>query len=315
MTSSHATARRVVPAWPDRPIAELAARQQTMVSRRQLLALGIRPRTIDEAIARGRLFRVHRGVYSLVPAGARPPLAAEWAALLAGGPQAFLSHRTAGRLHDLAVAHTRRAPVELTIVGHHRDRRRGIAVHRARALDPADVVRVHRLPVTSVARTTLDLAPTLADPALEQLVDRALKRTSRTKLRDATARRAGRPGAARVAALLDPTRPSAEARSRTERRLREMLISAGLPSPEGNMPVGPYTVDLGWRRQRVIVEYDSDLHAGDVARRRDDTRHNDLTSWGWQVLHVPWLVLRDHPERVVAWVAVALARAEWTVAR
>lgn len=315
MPSSHRSARRVVPAWPDRAIAELAARQQTMVSRRQLLALGIRPRTIDDALARGRLFRVHRGVYSLVPTRARPPLAAEWAAVLASGPHAVLSHWTAGYLDALLPAPVRSGPVHLTIVGHHRDPRRGLVVHRAIALDPRDVHRVRGLPVTSVARTVVDLAPSLGDDGLEQLVDRALHRTSRAKMLEAVARHAGRPGVARVAALLDPERPSAEARSRTEARLRRMLISAGLPPPDANQAVGPYIADLMWREQRVIVEYDSDLHAGDLARRRDDVRHNDLTSWGWNVLHVPWPVLRDHPERVVAWVAVALARAEWTAAR
>ena len=70
-------------AWPDRAIAAIAARQRTIVSHAQLRELGIRPSTIAAALARGRLHPVHQGIHSLVPASARPLLAAEHAALLA----------------------------------------------------------------------------------------------------------------------------------------------------------------------------------------------------------------------------------------
>lgn len=92
-----------------------------------------------------------------------------------------------------------------------------------------------------------------------------------------------------------------------------MFIGAGMPAPEANQPVGPYVVDLRWHEQRVIVEYDSDhWHSSARARRRDAARHNDLTSWGWSVLHVTWPQLRDHPERILVWVAVKLSQSGWS---
>lgn len=315
MHSTHADAGHILRVWPDRAIAQIAARQATMISRSQLLKLGVHPRVITAALSRGRLHRVHAGVYSLLPPRARPRLAAEWAAVLATGPHAVISHQTAAPLHGIQLPGPAPRVIHVTVIGAHRRRRPGLTVHRSIVLPAEDRGHRHGLAVTSIARTVLDLAPLLDDQALEQLIDRALQKTSRAKLQETVARHRRRPGAARVAALLHPTRPSADTWSRTEARLRRMLLDADIPAPEANQPVGPYIVDLIWRQQRVIVEYDSDLHSGDIARRRDDVRHNDLASWGWNVLHVPWPVLRDHPERVIAWVAVALARAEWTAAR
>jgi predicted transcriptional regulator of viral defense system len=66
-----------------------------VVTRRQLLELGVQAGTIDRALARGRLHRLHQGVYSLVPFSVLPPLAAEHAAILACGERALLSHHSA----------------------------------------------------------------------------------------------------------------------------------------------------------------------------------------------------------------------------
>src|SRR5689334_16388805 len=53
--------------WPDRQIAKLAAAQRALITRRQLLKLGVEAGMIDRALARGRLHRMHQGVYSLTP--------------------------------------------------------------------------------------------------------------------------------------------------------------------------------------------------------------------------------------------------------
>jgi predicted transcriptional regulator of viral defense system len=113
-------------AWPDAAISAIAGRQRTMITREQPLALGVRPATISTALGRGRLHRLHHGVYSLVVAAARPAGAAEQAALLACGETAALSHQTAAHAHGLRVA---AAPgLQVTVVD---DRRRpGLCVHR-----------------------------------------------------------------------------------------------------------------------------------------------------------------------------------------
>ena len=292
-------------AWPDRRIA---ARQHTMISHAQLRSLGVAPRTIAAACARGRVHRVHHGVYSLIPARARPRLAAERGALLACGPAALLSHATAAWLHGLS--DRRPEAVELTVVAADR-RRPAIRIHRVGELHSDERVRVGGLPVTSPARVCLDLAPRTHDRELAQLLDRALRKTSRSRLHATLARAAGQPGAARAAALLDPARPSADTWSRAERRLLDLIRAAGLPAPEANVALGPdgYVPDLLWRAERVIVEYDSgEYHSGPAAVRWDTARHNHLSALGYTVLHVTAEELTTRPERLLVQIAAALVR-------
>jgi hypothetical protein len=85
----------------DLRVMELASTQHGVVSRQQLLALGLSSRMVARWRRQGRLRRIHRGIYLV---GAVLPLwAAEQAALLASGPQAVLSHWTAARMVDLPV--------------------------------------------------------------------------------------------------------------------------------------------------------------------------------------------------------------------
>jgi predicted transcriptional regulator of viral defense system/very-short-patch-repair endonuclease len=298
-------------AWPDLVIARIAERQATAISHQQLLKLGLGPRSISRAVSRGRLYRVHQGVYSLALARSRPTHADEWAAILACGPRAVISHHSAARLHGLRVVGIdRQSEVELVIVDGDRGRRRsGLLVHRCDVLHPQELVRVHGLPATSVARTVLDLSPVIGGGMLEHLIDQALRRTSRTKLNEMVLRHPGRPGSSRVRALLDPARPSAETWSRAERRLRDLIRRAGLPAPESNVSLDGFVPDMLWREQQVIVEYDSvEVHSGPTALSRDGARHNRITVRGYQVIHVTWHYLSDRPEEVLVWIATALAR-------
>ena len=282
-----------------------------MLTTAQLRQLGVAPRTIGKALARGRLHAVHHGVYSLVLLRARPPLAAEQAGLLACGPRALLSHATAARLHGLRLP-SNTIEIHLTTIAPHDRRHPGLRVHRTCTLHPQELVRVERLPVTSVARTLIDLAPTLTDRGLEPLIDQALRKTSRTKLTEALHRHPRRPGTPRLRVLLDPGRPSADTWSRAEARLLAAIRRAGLPTPEANVPLGSYVADLLWREQRVIVEYDSyDFHSGPAAFHQDRTRHNDLAAHGrFQVLHVTRRQMAEELERALVWIAVALAHGD-----
>src|SRR3954453_15517909 len=88
---------------------ELAGRQHGIVTRRQLLALGFGPRSIQHRVERGRLFRVGLGVYAV----GWPALnqKRQWmAAVLAGGPGAALSHRSAAELWRIG-GQTRRTDI------------------------------------------------------------------------------------------------------------------------------------------------------------------------------------------------------------
>ncbi|HEX5192534.1 MAG TPA: hypothetical protein VFW09_07005 [Solirubrobacteraceae bacterium] len=104
----------------------------------------------------GRLFGIHHGVYALVP---RRLLSREgrWlAAVLACGDRAALSHRSAAHLHELRA--TTRSGIEVIVVGRTARRHPGIELHRSANLTTDDLTEVHGIPVTTVARTLLDLA-------------------------------------------------------------------------------------------------------------------------------------------------------------
>ncbi|MGH2909684.1 MAG: type IV toxin-antitoxin system AbiEi family antitoxin domain-containing protein [Solirubrobacteraceae bacterium] len=310
MRPIHGDASDETTPWPDHAIAELAARQRTMVKTEQLRALGIRPRTISNALARGRLHRVHRGVHSLVLPRARPPLAAEQAALLACGPDAVLSHRSAAALHGLRLPDVPPGTIDVMVTGARRNRR-GIVVHRTTVLSPREHHRVQGLPATSVARTLVDLAPLYDARRLAPLVDQALRMTSRAKLIEALDRHPRRPGTPRLRRLLDPARPSADTWSKAEARLLAAIRRARLPTPEANVAIGSYVADLLWREQRVIVEYDSELyHSGPGVFHSDRARHNDLSAGArHEVLHVTEEHVAREPERVIVWITTALLHA------
>jgi very-short-patch-repair endonuclease len=229
--------------------------------------------------------------------------------VLLHGAAAILSHETAARLHGLPIAGPTNT-VHVTLVG---KARRGcpgaILIHRVTAIHPQEHHRLRGLPVTSLARTVIDLSPGLAPRARERLVDEAIKRTSETKLREALARHPGRPGTPAIRALLGGDRPSTLTWSVAEERLLTLIRTAGLPTPEVNIPLEHgYVPDLLWRAERVIVEFDSYTHhSGPAAFRDDRTRHNALTALGYQLLHVTWDQLTRYPERVLVWIARALA--------
>ena len=286
-----------------------------MITHAQLRALGLPPSSINDALRWARLHRVHHGVHSLVPAGVRPPLAAEHAALLACGPHSAISHESAALVHGLRLPEPPRGgELHVTVAGATgRGRSRpGLRVHRTVELHRSELARIGGLRLTSLPRTVIDLAPGLGGRAIEHVVDQALRRTTRSKLAAALARHPRRPGAASVRAVLDPDRPSSDTWSRTERRLRELLRRAGLPAPESNVPIGRLVPDMLWRGQQVVVEYDSDLyHFGPAGRRNTWERHNHLQAQGYSVIHVTWNDLRHHREAVLVRIAAALVRAGW----
>ncbi len=288
---------------------ELAVRQRLVVSRSQLLALGIDRGQIQRALDQGRLHTVFRGVYTLVPVAALAPLSLEQAAILACGDHAVLSHGSAATLHGLS--HSLDDQIQVTVVGGSERGRHctALTVHRINHLHRQDHHRLHGLPVTALPRTLIDIAPDLHDRALEHAVDETLRRTSATKLRAALDRHPGRAGTPRLRALLATDRPSSLTRSKAEEKLLALIRRAGLPSPESDVAIGRYIPDLLWRDQGVIVEFDSwEYHSGRAGFTHDRTRHNHLTAAGYTVLHVTWRQLTERPEQVLVWIATAIAR-------
>ena len=153
----------------DRGLARLADRQHGVVTRSQLLALGFTARAVHNRVDRGGLQLLHRGVYA---AGHRVLTAhGHWlAAVLACGPDAVLSHRSAAALWDLRP--TTRPTIDVT-APRSRHRRPGIDLHHSRCLEPPQRIEHKRIPCTTVARTLVDLAAVLEKTGIERAWQRA----------------------------------------------------------------------------------------------------------------------------------------------
>jgi predicted transcriptional regulator of viral defense system len=150
----------------------VAARQYGLITARQLARCGVNEGAIQYRVQQGTLHRVHRGIYAV----GHPSLTSHgrWlAAVLASGPGATLSHRSAAALWRLLPADG--GPVDVT---GERARRgeRGVRFHRARRLTAVERARVDGIAVTIVSRTLLDLAETCPTQLLDAAFDAALRR-------------------------------------------------------------------------------------------------------------------------------------------
>ena len=150
---------------PDHEIARLATAQHGVVARGQLLALGLSAQSVDRAVRGGRLQLLHRGVYGV---GHRAlTVEGRWmAATLA--TDGVLSHATAAAAWDL-----RPRAGAIHVISRSGGRRAGLRVHRSRTLTPDDTTTLRGIPMTTPARTIIDLAHTLEGRPLEQALDRA----------------------------------------------------------------------------------------------------------------------------------------------
>jgi very-short-patch-repair endonuclease len=293
----------------DLEIARLAARQHGVVTRQQLLAIGLGRGAIDMRLRTGRLHQLHVGVF-LVGHTARAPLAREMAAAFACGEGAAISHRSAASLWSLA--HTFATDqVEVTVAGTRAPRRPGIRVYETRSIAPEDRGCIEGVPVTSPARTLLDIGRFLTVNQLEHVVADAERRrlVLRTQLVRELARHRGRRGVATLREVLAGADP-AFTRSVAERRLLVLLRAASLPSPTTNARVGSHEVDFLWREQRVVVEVDGfQWHSDRTAFERDRLRDAELQALGYRVLRVTWRMIQREPRAVVARITATLRRA------
>jgi hypothetical protein len=215
-------------------IHALAARQHGLVARRQLLALGLGEDAIDHRLSNGRLRRLHRGVYALGHRELRREGHA-LAAVLAAGEGAVLSHRSAAGLWGIRPWSG--SFIELTAPGRGGiARRRGRVLHRSTELPPGEVASENGLPVTTVARTLLDLAAVVPPHHLRRAVERA----EQTELFDLTAVRRvldahpGRPGRRALVALLTDFHDHGDAHTRSdlEAMLLQICLDHDLPRPQ-----------------------------------------------------------------------------------
>lgn len=290
-----------------RRAARLAGDRHGVLTTGQLRELGLSRGQIGRELANGRMHRLHRGVYLLGPTLSQR--GRELAAVRACSPNAALSHRSAAYHWRLLPYPADPGPVHVTVAGRNPGRPPGIRIHRVNGLERREVRIRDAIPVTSPARTILDLAAASAPRELEQAVAEAfaLRLTNRTELVAMIEARPRRPGVRALRALLDAERPPARTRSPAEERLLTLIRMAGLPEPEVNAQLGRWEVDFLWREQRLVVEVDGYAsHSSPRAFERDRLKTAGLQDAGFRVRRISANALRDDPQAGLELIARAL---------
>jgi very-short-patch-repair endonuclease len=171
-------------------------------------------------------------------------------------------------------------------------------VHRAQLCDQ-DVTVHDGIPVTTPARTLVDLADVVPRRALERAFDEAeYLRLDCTGL----APIAGRPGYGRLGRVLAGHRAgSTRTRSELEELFLELCARHGLPRPDVNVILEGHEVDFLWPKERLVVEVDGrGAHLTRRAFEQDRARDAELTVAGWRVLRLTGERLEAEPDRVAA---------------
>jgi very-short-patch-repair endonuclease len=292
----------------DDTILELAARQHGVVSRRQLLQLGVSPDKVDGRVRAKRLQPLYRGVYRVGPVVAQ--YAHEMAAILACEGLAVVSHRSAAALWRLLPHRRGAGPVAVILPRSDHGRRPNIEPHRMRALPGDEVTKLDRIPITTPARTLLDIAGAVNSRELERALAEAFVNglANRSAMLTLLSRHPRRPGTRGLRALLGPGQP-ALTRSEAEERFLTLIRKARLPAPEANVTIGDYQVDFFWRAERFVVEIDGFAFHSSVDRFEGDRRRDAvLAAAGLRVIRVTWRQILSEPEAMLVRLAQALIR-------
>jgi Protein of unknown function (DUF559) len=284
----------------------LAGRQHGIVARRQLLALGYSRRSIEHRVVRGRLHLVMRGVYAV----GWPELTPQrhWmGAVLACGDGAALSHRSAAALWGIGVELKGR--IDVSVRRRCELRRPGLRVRGRPTLAAEDIVHRDGVPVTSPARTLVDLATELGPLGVERAINEADKRdlidpeTLRISLDSYT----GQPGAPALRDLLDK-RTFRLSDSDLEILFRPIAEKAGLPPPLTQQMVNRFEVDFYWPDLGLVVETDGlRYHRTPSTQARDARRDRAHVIAGMTPLRFTHYEIKCEPARVRAELANAAA--------
>jgi hypothetical protein len=263
------------PVARERRLAAMARRQYGAVGRDQLIAIGFTAAAIRYRCRCGRLQPVHPRVYAV--GAQRLSQRGRWfAALLATRPDPVLSHLSSAAAQQLAAE---RGGVHVTVERRSGRALAGVVVHRVRGIDPADVVRIDDLPVTSLPRTLLDLAETESYDRVKKIAEAAERMDGLDLLavRACMERNPGRRGLEPLGRLLDEYSPLAGANEGLERGFQEFVDDYGIPPPLCNVLVGGLLVDFHWPEANLVVELDSrEFHAHWSAAERDRERDAHL---------------------------------------
>jgi very-short-patch-repair endonuclease len=288
-------------------IRNLAERQHGMVSREQLLGFGVTRRQIDGRVVNQRLRRVRRGVYSVGHVSGTER--AVWmSAVLAAGRGAVLSHRSAAQLWGFGGW---RGPPE--VLSPRTGRRRGRRCHgqlphpivrRTENLEHHQVTEREGIPVTSVARTLVDLAGVLTETRLSAALNEAevVGVLDVPDLHLVLSVSRGRRGVARLRGLVALYHPqTGDTKSVLELAFLAMVQRIGADRPRINCFVEGYEVDACWPDRKLVVELDGRRFHGTSRRFEGDREKSaQLELAGWRVLRLTWNMVVNRPRETEA---------------
>jgi hypothetical protein len=283
-------------------VAELARGQHGVVSRGQLLDLGLGPDAIKHRVRAGRLHRIHAGVYAVGHTAIT--IRGRWmAAVLASGDGAVLSHRSATALWGIWGSGA--GEVHVTVPRKIRSHRQ---IRRHFGDLPGDEVAIKDgIPVTSAARAVLDLAADKGEAAAETAL-REMEYlgiygpVSLPALLERYPRHRGTPI---VEFCLERLRddPGGRVRSPLEEVFLPFLDEHGIPRPKLNawLSVGEdrYQADCLWPDARLVGELDGfKSHGTKRAFREDRKRDRRLGVAGYHVVRITEDQVLDEPSEV-----------------
>jgi hypothetical protein len=284
-------------------VVDLALAQGGVVTRRQLLDLGLTTRQIDYRVNTGEWSLVKRGVYQIAQPRDRRDLLRR---VIAVWERSVLSHETAAEMHDVPYVDRGRI-----VVSHHSRTTHDfpdIEVHRTHDLDEWHVTRVDGMPVTTIARTVVDLAATRSVRHVGAITDRLvsdgrLDLVELAAVHGAVARR-GKGGTQVLREVLEERFDGTfRDESELERRGRRVIADGGLPLPVSEYPI-PWNpsrrFDEAYPELKIAIEWDSRRYHGQLAAFESDrARDRDAALEGWRVLRFTWNDVHNHPQRVV----------------
>jgi len=285
-------------------LAEIAGHQHGIVARGQVEGLGLGGNTVDLWVRQGRLHRIHPGVYALGHDAIT--VRGRWmAAVLASGPGAVLSHRSAAALWGIWGSGTGEAHVTVP-----RKTRSQRSIRRHFGALPVDEVTIRDgIPVTSAARAVLDLAADKGEAAAESALREIeyLGIYGPVSIRTLLARHPRHRGTAIVARCLERLRddPGGRVRSPLEELFLPFLDTHRIPRPRLNawLSIGDdrFQVDCLWPSARLIGELDGfQTHGTRRAMSADRKRDRELLAARYRVLRITASQLRTEPHQIAA---------------
>lgn len=295
----------------DRLIARLIRRQKGVITRAQLLDLGLSSSSITRRLASRALIPLLPCTYIApsVPASFQQRVIA---AVLWAGEDAVASHRTAAHLWRLLDG--KEEMVEINVSRALRSPAPWLKVHRS-PITTGEIRRLEGVYASSVDRTLFDLGSVLTPIDLEEALECALRRgltdVGRLGLYVADHSGMGKRGGRALKKLLLARGEQPATESRFETEFFALLRRARLPLPERQLVVTDADrivgrIDFAYPNARVAIETDSwRFHSGRQAWQADAAKGNDLLALGWKVLRFTYQDLKQRP----AWVIDCIRRA------